>query len=71
MKTEIEINKDISDITNKIQKNFPELAKYIIEMSIKITNNDSREISTKNLIEYYDSLQQLMTHYAITHKIKQ
>lgn len=70
MKNEIEINKDILCITNTLRKKFPELSKYMSEMPVKISYDIDAKISSKNLKDYYDSLNELMNHYAITHKNK-
>lgn len=65
MKTKHELEKDITDVTNKIQVEFPELLKYINEMPIK--DSDEEEINNKNLEEYYNSLTGLLNKYAQTH----
>ena len=65
MKTKHELEKDITDVTNKIQVEFPELLKYINEMPIK--DSDEEEINNKNLEDYYNSLKGLLNKYAQTH----
>lgn len=49
MKTEIELNRDILVITQKIQKEFPELSKYIVEMPAKNSGMDDEAGNIKNL----------------------
>jgi hypothetical protein len=68
MKTKIELEQDIILITTIINREFPELSKYIIEMPEN--NVEEEKINTKNLEEYYQSLLVLVTKYAKTHKAK-
>ena len=66
MATEKELNEAIFKITLKIQSEFPELSKYMEEMPITIpTPNPS--VKLKSLIDYYDSLKNLMEKYAKSH----
>ena len=57
MKTEKELNTDILKITMIIQSKFPELSKYLAELSVTIPDVANPEINTKILKEYYDSLE--------------
>lgn len=68
MENDQQINLDILRITNAIHKNFPELSKYISEMPVKISYKVDNEINTINLMDYYNSLNELMAGYAISHK---
>ena len=68
MKNKIAINKDILNLENLINKEFPELSKYISEMPVKISYKAGTEISSKNLKDYYNSLNELIEHYALSHK---
>ncbi len=68
MKNKAEINKDILSLESIITKQFPELSKYIGEMPVKISYKAGDEISIKNLEDYYNSLNELITHYAVSHK---
>jgi hypothetical protein len=67
MKTENELNTDILNITMKIQQTHPELSKFIGEMPVKITDEQSKEVNLKNLQEYYKSLVTLLEKYDKTH----
>lgn len=67
MKTEAQINADILKITLLIQKEYPELTKYISEMAITIPNEESPEINAKILADYYESLKAIMKKYAQNH----
>lgn len=68
MKTEAQLNAEILKITLLIQKDYPELTKYISEMPETIPNEESPEINTKILTEYYDSLKAIMTNYGQNHE---
>ncbi len=68
MKNRKQINRDILRIENTINTEFPELSKYIREMPVKISYKVGPEISIQNLKNYYNSLNELITHYALSHK---
>ncbi len=65
MKTVKELNRDILFITQEIQKKFPELSKYIVEMPVKNSSIDDEAGNIKNLENYYDSLNNLLNKYAM------
>lgn len=67
MKTETELNENIVKITMTIRNEFPELMKYLNEMTITIPIEESPEINTKILQEYYDSLKTMLLKYAPNH----
>lgn len=67
MKTEEELNADILKITMAIDNKFPELSKYIAELSVDISLNGSSEESIKILQDYYDTLDALLRNYTATH----
>lgn len=67
MKTKAELEQDIINITMKIHMEFPELSKYIQEMPINISGIDTSEIYSRNLKQYYNSLEELLVEYAKTH----
>jgi hypothetical protein len=67
MKTTAELEQDILTITMSIDKDFPELSKYIKEMPAKVSMKDEEEINIKNLKEYYNSLKEMKSEYAKTH----
>ena len=64
MKDSNEIRKDIIATTMVIQKDFPELSKYILEMPVTIPNVANPEIATDNLKDYSESLNALVTKYS-------
>ena len=64
MKTANEISNDIVKTTLRIQEDFPELSKYIGEMPVTISNVANPEITTDNLKDYSESLNELVTKYS-------
>tara|TARA_B110000908_G_scaffold127058_1_gene149126 strand:+ start:136 stop:342 length:207 start_codon:yes stop_codon:yes gene_type:complete len=68
MKTKIELEHSIVNITDKIHKEFPELVKYITEIPIHISAEAEGNI--KNLEDYYSSLEEIINKYSKTHKKK-
>lgn len=63
MKNELDLNKKILDITMLIQKNYPELSKFLLELTITIPDKKNPEIDAENLLEYYNSLKDLVLKY--------
>lgn len=64
MKTKIELDEQIKNITGKIHKEYPVLAKHITKMPKHNSKND--EIMIKELDDYYHSLEYLVYKYAMT-----
>jgi len=67
MKTESEWNADIVKITLDIQTRFPELSKYLSEMPATIPDAAQPDINVTALKDYYDSLEALISDYALNH----
>ena len=67
MKTEEELNAGILNITMAIGNQFPELSKYIAELSVDISLNGSSGENIKILQDYYDTLDALLSSYTATH----
>ena len=67
MRNEQKLNKDILEITLKINRIFPELSKYIEEMPLTIPDLNNPEINSTILKEYYNSLDTLLKKYATNH----
>ncbi len=63
----MDLNNDIVNMTIKIHEEFPELSKYMAEMPVTIPNVENPEINTKNLQDYYNSLENLLKKYTKTH----
>ena len=70
MKTAAELEKDIVNITMKMQKEFPELSKYIKEMPSDFSGKGDDEINIKSLKEYHNSLVEMFEKYSKTHEPK-
>jgi hypothetical protein len=68
MKTKAELERDIINITIKMQREFPELSKYIAEMPSFFEGQEDSYLRTKNFIEYYNSLEQILKEYSKTHE---
>jgi outer membrane phospholipase A len=67
MKNEKELNDDILKVTMIIKQKYPELAKYIGEMPVKIEYAGGDNINIKTLQEYYDSLDTILRNYTTYH----
>ena len=69
MKTASALNQAIISVLSELKQRFPELPQYLLEMPVVGANpkTTSSNVSNKNLRDYYDSLQALLQHYAITH----
>lgn len=63
MKVEKELNADILKITMTIRKDYPELSKYLNEMSVTIPDVSNPEVTNKILFEYYKSLESMLKEY--------
>ncbi len=63
MKKLQQLTKEISDLTLKIEQEYPELYRYLDENPITIPCCDHPEVTTKNFSDYLDSLRSLLnTH---------
>jgi hypothetical protein len=67
MKTKAELEQQIVHLSIKINREFPELSKYISEMPERGLGIDDAQSESKNLKEYYNSLLEVLTEYAKTH----
>ena len=67
MKTEIELNQDITKKTKQIKELHPELIKFISEMPIHINYEINKQLDSKYLQEYYNSLETLLKKYSNNH----
>lgn len=68
-KTEKDWNSKILDITLRIKDQYPELTKYIEEMSVTIPDEKNPEISVTSLKTYYDSLNSALNKYILEHPV--
>jgi hypothetical protein len=67
MGTEKELNAQILEITLKIKDHYPELSKYLEEMTVTIPDEKDPEITRKSLQLYYDSLSSVLHKYLTEH----
>jgi hypothetical protein len=67
MKNQEELLKDIVSITMKIQRDYPELSKYLNETPVKYSKDDDSAIDIKSLEDYYKSLCELILEYSSEH----
>lgn len=67
MKTIAGLEQDIVNITLKINKQFPELSEYLIEMPLRLLVVNNNKINKNNLEDYYDSLNELLNSYSNEH----
>ena len=67
---EHELNSKILKITMKIKDQYPELSKFIEEMSMTIPDEKNPEVTVKNLKAYYDSLKAMLDKYILEHASK-
>ena len=67
MKNEKELNSKILKITMIIKEDYPELSKYIEEMSVTIPDETNPGITLNALKVYYDSLNSLLNMYMLVH----
>jgi len=67
MKTEIILIEKIMSITALIKEKHPELMQFIDEMPVTIPDENNPQLDAKALIEYYNSLNDLLKKYDIEH----
>jgi len=68
MKIKQDWERNIIEITNIIQRDYPELVKYISEM--RISNLQDQEVNAHSLEEYYNSLKEIISRYGKASEIK-
>lgn len=69
LETEKKLNSDILNITLLIKEKYPELSKYLEEMTVTIPDDDPA-ITLRNLQLYYDSLFQMVSKYQVDHPVE-
>jgi len=70
MKSIKDIEHDILKITMEIRNEFPELYKYILEMPMAVPDKGEMAIERENLIDYFESLKELLTNYKVEKNLK-
>ena len=68
MKTERELNEDILELTTHIMKTYPELSKYVADMSVKASGGGNKENAVKSLTNHYKYLEKVMKNYMPQHQ---
>lgn len=61
METEKKLNKEILDLTTEIRTNYPELNKYLDELTVSIP--DTGTVNLKALADYRDTLKATLLKY--------
>jgi len=67
MKTALEWEQEILQITQQINQEYPELIKYMNEIPVKTGSEQTDGVAIKNLEDYYNSLVAILKDYAETH----
>ena len=70
MKNLQELLDEITELTFKIEKNYPELYKFLGEDPLTIPSENHPHINKKVKQDYLESLKQLLAHHLETHRIK-
>jgi 3-oxoadipate enol-lactonase len=63
MKTELELNEMILDLSNNIREKYPDLLQYMNEMPITVPYEENPTVTIETLTSYYDSLVVLVEEY--------
>ncbi|QRM90838.1 hypothetical protein FG167_16835 [Lacinutrix sp. WUR7] len=61
---------EITQLTNKIETNYPELYRSLDENPLTLPVSKSPHMDKKVMVEYLESLKQLLGHYIEEEKIK-
>tara|TARA_R110001583_G_scaffold165055_1_gene317527 strand:+ start:3484 stop:3696 length:213 start_codon:yes stop_codon:yes gene_type:complete len=69
MKKLQEILSEITELTFKIENNYPELYQFLGENPLTIPSDNHPDINEKVMQDYLESLKQLLAHHLETHKI--
>ena len=67
---EKELNSKILKITMTIKDQYPELSKYLEEMTVTLPDEKNPEITLNNLKTYYESLNSMLNKYILEHSDK-
>lgn len=69
METAKDLNKKILTLTIQIQEKYPELSKYIVEMTDTMPDEKHPNINNEKLNKYYESLNAMLIKYKEGHPI--
>jgi Na+/phosphate symporter len=64
METQNNLIKSIFSTTKKIQEEYPELTKYLVEMPEHFLDNPENGVNTQELKNYLESLEDIVNKYA-------
>jgi hypothetical protein len=67
MRTEKEIIDDIAKLTIEIRDKYPEMAKYLNEMTVTNPDIEHPRINVELLNDYYETLKMMIDKYAKEH----
>ena len=70
MKKIAELQQEILETTMKIQKEYPELSKYLREMASNNSVTSHQRITALDLKNYHESLLAMVTEYSKTHEAR-
>ena len=70
MKNLQEIENEITTLTFKIESDYPELYQFLDENPITIPTKGNTTINAKIMLDYLESLKQILKHHIETHKNK-
>lgn len=59
---------EINRITTELLTNYPELYIFLDENPVTLYHEGDREIQTKDLLNYLESLHQILKHHIETHE---
>ncbi len=68
MENQDNLNKEITKTTLKIRNEFPELIKYLDEIPVNFSFNLEDGVNKKEMKEYLNSLNNLISTYSKEHK---
>lgn len=68
MKTEEQLNQEILETTTMIRNEYPELLKYLEELTLTIPIDNNPEINIKSLTDYAQSLKNIIIKYGVRHE---
>ncbi|MGF1637459.1 MAG: hypothetical protein ACFCUU_10335 [Cyclobacteriaceae bacterium] len=69
-KIERDLNVKITKLTLTIKDKYPELNKYLDEMTETIPDDDDADVTLKRLRNYYESLKEMIDKYEEEHPEK-
>ncbi len=70
MKRLQKLTQEITELTLKIEQEYPELYQHLDETPITIPHGKTEELNIKNFSDYLDSLKQLLSHHIESHPKK-